>query len=116
MKQIRHLPIDGHQTMVVTIAAQRVGAVNSILKTLEGGRSLAHVAVGTAKKVVGAELLVGGAMTVVVLRGLKEQRVEAAGHRDIGTVQAVGPIEQGFHTLPPSVVAGNEQEQQQKCQ
>ena len=113
MKQTGHLAIDGHEAPVVTVGREGVGTVNGILIALQGLRGLAHVAVGTAQKIVGTHLLVGGAVVVVVVGSLKQQRVEAAGHGHIGTVQAVGPVEQCRHLLTPPRAAQQQRNDRQ---
>ena len=74
--------------MLVAVAAKCVGTVDGILIALEGGKSLSFVAVGTALQVMvmSTHLLIGSAVTIVIMRGFQKQRVDAISHRDIGTI------------------------------
>ena len=52
-----------------------------------------YIILHNVDSVVGTHLFVGGAVTVVVVGGLTQQRVEATSHGHIVAVQAVGAVE-----------------------
>ena len=78
MENLCHLPIDAHEQTVVTVLGGSVGKVNGILITLQGLGRFAQVAVGASQQVVGAQLLVGGAVAVVVVGHFKQDRVRGS--------------------------------------
>ncbi|MBQ6965147.1 MAG: hypothetical protein IJP82_05590 [Bacteroidaceae bacterium] len=75
IEQFCHLPIYTIQSSVVAILAQRVSLLHRIIIALDGLGSLLHVTVDAAEQVMGFELLVGGAVVVVVIDNLLEEGV-----------------------------------------
>jgi len=104
-----HLRIHCTQNTVIAIRIYCINSGNSILKALDGTRCLAHVAVGAAEEVVGAEALVRGAVAVEVVGGLAEEAV--GGNGDVVAVEAVGTVEDGRHggTAAGAVAGGQQQ-------
>ena len=89
-----------------------VGAVEGVVPGLKGLGCLALVAIGAAKQVVGAHLLVGRAVAVEEAGGLLQQAVRR--QLGIGAVQRVGLVEQAEHLLTAACVAGGDEQQHEE--
>ena len=65
------------------------------------------VAVGAAEEVVGADLVVIGAVAVEEVGGLAQEGV--GGQRGVGTVERVGLVEEGEHLAALTAVTSSQQ-------
>ena len=85
------------QNGIVTIFTYGIGTFYGLLIALEGHRSLAHVAIGTAEEVVGTDLLVGRAVAVVVVSHFLEDGV--GGQGVVALVAGIGQQQIVVHTV-----------------
>ena len=96
--------------MEIAVNGRYIRFCYCVKEAINGSRGLSLVAVGAAEEIVGADLLIAGAVAVEEVGGLKQEGV--GGQLGVGTVERVGLVEEGEHLAPLTVVAGGQERQE----
>ena len=95
--------------MEIAVNGRYIRFCYCVKEAINGSRGLSLVTVGAAEEVVGADLLIAGAVAVEEVGSLKQEGVR--GQLGVGTVERVGLVEEGEHPAALAAVAGGEQQQ-----